>query len=156
MARRKAPSPQQIGRAGELFVAAELNRRGALATLFLTNTPRVDVVAISADGAQTVTIQVKTKGPRSPSWQWNLRSAELEQDAEDDCFLILVDLAPTSPAYYICSLRTVARAVVQRRKDQGPRPRTPDSLHTIIPLTMVADGKDAWHLLGVTIERESE
>ena len=35
-------SRQQIGRAGELFVAAELNRRGALATL--ANIARTDPV----------------------------------------------------------------------------------------------------------------
>ena len=39
------PSTQQIGRAGKLFVAAELNRRGASVTLYLTNTPRAAVVA---------------------------------------------------------------------------------------------------------------
>ena len=50
------PSRQQVGRAGELFVAAELNRRGASATLYLTNTPRVDVIATSPDGRRTINI----------------------------------------------------------------------------------------------------
>ena len=84
MAQRKPPIPQQIGRAGELFVAAELNRRRALATLYLTNTPRVDVVASSFDGGCTVNIQVKTKGPRSASWQWNINKAEKEQQTASD------------------------------------------------------------------------
>ena len=66
--------------------------------------------------------------------------------------MILVDLAPVYPEYYVCSLREVAQAVMQRRKDLGPRPRTPGSPHTIIPLSMVEAGKDAWYRLDVTME----
>ena len=94
MARRKYPTPQQVGRAGELFVAAELNRRGALTTLYLTNTPRVDVVATSPDGLRTVHIQVKTKGRGSAMWQWNIKKAEAEQQAPGDDYMVLVDLDP--------------------------------------------------------------
>ncbi len=110
----KPPTPQQVGRAGELFVAAELNRRGALATLYLTNTPRVDVVALSPDGKRTVSIQVKTKGPRSASWQWDLNKARAEQHAAESDYMVLVDLAPAHPAYYVCPLSEVARHCLAR------------------------------------------
>lgn len=36
---------QQTGRAGEHFVAAELNRRGAYAVTFAGNMPKIDVMA---------------------------------------------------------------------------------------------------------------
>ena len=50
MRQRKYPTPQQVGRAGELFVADELSRRGAQATLDPRNASRVDVVATSPAG----------------------------------------------------------------------------------------------------------
>ena len=154
MARRKYPSPQQVGRAGELFVAAELNRRGALATLYLTNTPRVDVVATSPDGTRTVNIQVKTKGRGSAVWQWNIKKAEAEQQAPDNDYIVLVDLKPQHPAYYVWRLRDVAQICVADHqawlKAKGGRwPRTPDSTHTAISVKEVESGKDAWPILGV-------
>ena len=154
MARRKYPTPQQVGRAGELFVAAELNRRGALATLYLTNTPRVDVVATSPDGLRTVHIQVKTKGRGSASWQWNIKKAEAEQQAPGDDYMVLVDLDPPQPAYYVWPLRAVAKTRFENhhtwlKAKGGQRPRTPDSTHTAIRLAEIEAGKDAWHILGV-------
>ena len=97
MKQRKYPTPQQVGRAGELFVAADLNRRGALATLYLTNTPRVDVVAMRPDTSRTVNLQVKTKGPRSKGWQWDINTARAERQAPESDFLVLVDLQPAAP-----------------------------------------------------------
>lgn len=160
MARQKRyPTPQQVGRAGELFVAAELNRRGALATLYLTNAPRVDVVATSPDGFPTVNIQVKTKGPRSNVWQWDIRKAESEaevdiNDPEPNDFLIFVDLKPTHPDYYIWRLQDIAWKCVTNHRAWlksigGKRPRNPKSPHIGISLEDVKDGKNAWHLLEV-------
>ena len=83
MARRRHPTPQQVRRSGELFVAAELNRRGVLPTLNFTNTPRIDVVAASPDGTRAVNIQAKTKGRGSAMWQWNIDKAKAEQRAPE-------------------------------------------------------------------------
>jgi len=49
------------GVAGEYFVAAELSRRGWIATMTLKNTPNIDVIATTPDGSSTVNIQVKTR-----------------------------------------------------------------------------------------------
>ena len=159
MKQQQHPTPQQVGRAGELFVAAELNRRGALATLYLTNTPRVDVVALSPDGNRTVNIQVKTKGPRSASWQWDLNKARAEEHAAESDYMVLVDLAPAQPAYYVCPLHEVARHCLARsqallKKQGGTRPKNPASTHTVILLEMVKAGKDAWDILRVAPQRE--
>jgi len=48
------------GIAGEHFVAAEISKRGAIATITLKNVPNIDVLASSVDGKRTVNIQVKT------------------------------------------------------------------------------------------------
>ena len=47
--------------AGEYFVAAELSRRGWIATLTLKNTPNIDAIATTLDGSRTINIQVKTR-----------------------------------------------------------------------------------------------
>ena len=52
-----------IGRAGEHYVAAELNRLEVYATPFSGNLPGIDVLATSTDGEHTALIQVKTKRP---------------------------------------------------------------------------------------------
>jgi hypothetical protein len=48
------------GVAGEYFVAAELSRRGYVASLTLRNTRGIDVLASNSDATKTVGIQVKT------------------------------------------------------------------------------------------------
>ena len=156
---RKYPTPQQEGRAGELFVAADLNRRGALATLYLTNTPRVDVVAMRPDTSRTVNIQVKTKGPRSKGWQWDINTARAERQAPESDFLVLVDLQPAAPAYYVVQLRDIATRVSEKHaayvaRHGGTRPINPDSRHTVIAVKEVEAGQDAWGLLGVIPDAE--
>ena len=47
-----------IGRAGEHYVAAELNRRGAYASPFSGNVPGIDIVATDQDRQQMAYIQV--------------------------------------------------------------------------------------------------
>ena len=62
----------KIGRAGEHYVAAELNRRGAHASPFSGNVPEIDIVATDDDGKRIAHIQVKTK--RSPgNWHMGLK-----------------------------------------------------------------------------------
>jgi len=62
----RGASNQQVARAGEHFVAAELNKRGAYAVTFAGNMPKIDLLACNADQSRTVQIQVKTKkGGRS-------------------------------------------------------------------------------------------
>ena len=143
-------TPHQVGRAGRLLVADELNRRGALATL--TNAPRVHVVVMRPDTSRTVNIHVKSK--RYKVWQWDIDQAEAERQASENDFLVFVDLQPSEPAYYIWRLRDFAKRKVEvhdawLKSIGGRRPRTPDSRHTGISVEEVEAGKDAWHILGV-------
>ena len=55
----KVPS-NQIGIAGEYFVAAELSRRGHIASVTLKNTKGIDVLVTDADAENYIGIQVKT------------------------------------------------------------------------------------------------
>ncbi len=56
-----------MGQAGEYLVAAELSRRGLIATTFTGNVPHYDIIASDEQGRH-VSVQVKTA--RSGSWQF--------------------------------------------------------------------------------------
>jgi hypothetical protein len=56
------------GVAGEYFVAAELSRRGYIASITLRDTRGVDVLASNQDAARSVGIQVKTSQRGGPEW----------------------------------------------------------------------------------------
>ncbi len=58
---RRGARNQQTARAGEYFVAAELNKRGAFAVTFAGNMPKIDLIACNQNQSRTVHIQVKTK-----------------------------------------------------------------------------------------------
>ena len=60
-------STKLVGQAGEYLVAAELSRRGLIATTFTGNVPHYDIIASDENGRH-VSVQVKTT--RSGSWQF--------------------------------------------------------------------------------------
>ena len=93
---------QQTARAGEYFVAAELNRRGAYAVTFAGNMPKIDILASNSDQSRTVSIQVKTR--RSGSWQTSIDQGKKCRPLDDENnFWIFVDLENPNafPLYYI-------------------------------------------------------
>ena len=54
-------NPQQVGRAGELYVAAQIHRRGGYAVTFARNMPGTDMLACDATKRRRISIQVKTR-----------------------------------------------------------------------------------------------
>lgn len=156
----KGPISIHLWNAGKCLVAAELLRRGAYVELDLGGYSDPDVVAYSRDRARKVQIKVKAKGIRSkriPGWQWKLNQAREARNSPANKYLVLVDLAPAQPEYYVCKLRLIARRVLQNHKyflsqHRGVRPRTPESEHTVIPLEAVYKRKEDWEQLGVLDE----
>jgi hypothetical protein len=64
-------SPVLAGVSGEYFVAAELSRRGCIASISLRNTRGVDVLATNANATRSVTLQCKTTRSKDRSWLLN-------------------------------------------------------------------------------------
>lgn len=60
-------SNKLVGQTGEYLVAAELSRRGLIATTFTGNVPHYDIIASNERG-QHISVQVKAS--RSSSWQF--------------------------------------------------------------------------------------
>ncbi len=76
----------KIGRAGEHYVAAELNRRGAYASPFSGNVPGIDIVATDDERQNMAYIQVKTKRFARQRWPLSLRHAwEIPKDVSCLC-----------------------------------------------------------------------
>ena len=71
MAQRSRLSTGLSGVAGEYLVAAELSRRGYIASITLRNTRGIDILASNADATRSVGIQVKTNQRSSRSWVLN-------------------------------------------------------------------------------------
>ena len=67
MAKRSGRSNKVVGATGEYLVAAELSRRGLIATTFTGNVPHYDIIASNAEG-ETCLVQVKAG--RLASWQF--------------------------------------------------------------------------------------
>lgn len=154
---KRGERSQQVARAGELFVAAELNKRGGIATLYLTNTPRVDVIATDQMQRKTASIQVKSKSSSSTQWQLNIdKLKEESQRANESDFIVLVDLGDDSspPSYYVCSLKQFAAERLKRHEHWlkahgGSRPSGSKSPHHAVRPQDVVGWRDRWDLLGI-------
>jgi hypothetical protein len=128
----------RTGIAGEFFVAAELSRRGWIATLTAKNTPDVDVLASRPTGDVHARIQVKT---RTPAYKYAHRVGREIKLVGDHDFLVLVDLGHEgdSPQYWIVPTRVAAGLL------KNEQIRTVD----------VAQFKGSWELLdeaGVAVD----
>lgn len=151
----RKPTPHQVGRAGEHFVAAELLRRGAYAVTFAGNMPEIDILASNVDQTRTVAVQVKTK--RSGTWQTSLK--EWKQRAPEIGalrFWVFVDLtnAGILPSYYVVPEDWIQRDIDTHHeaylaKHGGKRATTPTSTHHAISRPRIAQWQDRWDLLGI-------
>ncbi len=98
------------GISGEYFVAAELSRRGFIATLTLKNTRGVDILASDEEAKRTLAIQVKTTTKNKNEWMLSEKS---ENFVSDSHYYILVRLNElgASPTYHIVPSRVVAEEI---------------------------------------------
>jgi len=95
------------GIAGEYFVAAELSRRGFVASITLRNTRGIDVLATNTDVSRSVGIQVKTN--QRPQAEWILNQ-KVESYYSDTLLYIFVNLRKPGqrPDFYIVPSKEVA------------------------------------------------
>jgi hypothetical protein len=144
---------QQVGQAGEHFVAAELHRRGAYAVTFSGNMPNIDILASDTEQKRTVAIQVKTK--TTGTWHTTiLRGAPRTENAEEDRFWILVDIGQDPerpPGYWIVPEWWIVNHIHVRyqEKPRGAWSRNPDSKHFAIIPKNVEQWRDRWDLLAI-------
>lgn len=149
---------QQVGRAGELLVAAEIHRLGGYAVTFSGNMPNIDVLASNLDQSRIVTIQVKTK--RSGTWRTDSRRALPENRIQDPAgirYWVMVSLPapPNPPAFFVMEESWVLddihqRASAYRKRYRSERGEERPSFHHAIAVNRIEEWCSRWDILGVT------
>ena len=141
----------QAGISGEYFVAAELSRRGYVASLTLRNTRGIDVLASNADATKSVGIQVKTCQWVEPVWLLNEKA---EADSAENLFYVFVCLPQTgAPSFYVVPQRVVATQVRDSHQRWLATPGRGGRPHRDNPNRKFGDPngvyRDRWDLLGL-------
>lgn len=95
------------GVSGEYFVAAELSKRGYLASITLRNTKGVDILCSNSDASKTVGIQVKSNKGSHRSWILNQKVEDYFADSLFYVFVCLNDNQKT-PDYFIVPSKVVS------------------------------------------------
>jgi len=86
---RKNIESRLIGVCGEYFVAAELSRRGYLASLTLRNTKGIDILVSNQNASKLVGIQVKTRSGKEKEW---ILDQKAENYVGENLFYVFVNL----------------------------------------------------------------
>jgi hypothetical protein len=110
MAQRSRLSTGLSGVAGEYFVAAELSRRGYIASITLRNTRGIDILASDGNATKSVGIQVKTNQSIGKEWMLNNKIESEDHSKSKNLFYIFVRLNDMGePEYYIVPRRAVIK-----------------------------------------------
>ena len=99
-----------VGVSGEYFVAAELSRRGYIASISLRNTRGLDILATNQEATRSITIQVKTSQVAHNTW---ILSEKSEHFVSRNHFYVFVGLAGIEerPIYHIVPSQVVAKHI---------------------------------------------
>lgn len=146
----------RISIAGEFFVAAELTRRGYVATLTAKNTKTIDLLVSDKTAQQQVAVQVKTCDD-AKRLKWKM-SDSVEKADSSNLFFVLVNMnSGAEPTYYVVPSKYIAYRV---REDYENWLNTPGKNGHIRQETTMRtfefldeqerkQYEDAWHLLGI-------
>jgi hypothetical protein len=152
MAQRSLLSTGLSGVAGEYFVAAELSRRGYIATVTLRNARGVDILAVRDDGSgrAPVQIQVKTNQGHAKSWVLSKKAEDLQADTLFYAFVSLNGL-DGAPEYHIVRSADVARFCRDSHRAWLATPGRAGRPHVDNPIRQFQDKpgwfRDRWDLL---------
>jgi hypothetical protein len=140
------------GVAGEYFVAAELSRRGYIASISLRNTRGIDILVTNADASRTVTIQCKTNQRGKKAWVLNEKCEEYHSPTH---FYVFVALGSPDrrPTFHIVPSEAVARFVTEDHRTWLSTPGRNGRRHVDNAVRRFIDPSDdyleRWDLLGL-------
>lgn len=140
------------GVSGEYFVAAELSRRGYIASITLRNTKGIDILVSNAAATRSVGLQVKTDQGERKGWLLNKKA---ENYYANNLFYVFVNLKNdrSRPDYYIVPSKVVSEYVKKGHAEWLRTPGKRVKQHTDTPMRMFRDENDKylekWELLGL-------
>lgn len=144
-----------VGVTGEYYVAAELSRRGYIASITLRNSRGIDIIASNSDASKSITVQVKTNSDGSAKWVVNKKSEDFYSASHFYIFVSLKPLSDEQPAYHIVPSEYVSQSIkaghenwLSGTKKDGT-PRKDSSMRKFEDLEGKYSGQ--WQLLGLWI-----
>ena len=148
---------------GEYLVAAELCRRGFIATTFTGNVPHYDIIASNASGRHQA---VQVKAIKGGTWQFDVRAfAEIQFDGKKqllgrateapypDLVCVFVRVREQgADEFYILTWNDVQKIAIAGHHRYleahgGVRPKKHDSFHIAIRPEMLEEHRDKWDVL---------
>ena len=158
---QKGRSNKLVGATGEYLVAAELSRRGLIATTFTGNVPHYDIIA-SDDAGHHVSVQVKAS--KGGSWQFaNITNfCEITFSGKRQIvgkgkpspiqrlvFVFVSIDVDGNDHFFVLTWRQLRDLLVKQhkaylKKHNGVRPKRWDSLHAGIIETSLYPYRDKW------------
>ena len=123
------------GVAGEYFVAAELSRRGWIATVTLKNTPNIDVIATTPDGLRSINIQVKTRSIKN-RYGWILNRTIEKPMQGENFYVAFVDLKGIEerPDFYLIPRSLFSKWIAERHSQWLATPGRAGKAHVDSPI----------------------
>ena len=154
-------SNKLVGQTGEYLVAAELSRRGLIATTFTGNVPHYDIIASDETGKH---VSVQVKAGRGASWQFgNITQfcaikfhgksqivGDMKACPVRRLIVIFVKIAEDRhDRFYILTWQRLRDLLVKGHKaflqrHDGVRPQRWDSLHSAISEKTLLPYRDRW------------
>ena len=145
---------------GEYLAAAELGRRGWIATTFTGSLPGFDILAVNPDGR---ILEAQVKAIRSATWQLNagqfldidiengvqfVRGPKAIKTAGRICIFVQVRDAGSKErdAFYVFRWEDLQHILLEDYKS-GPRPKNPNTLHHALQPKRLAPFRENWAIL---------
>ncbi len=131
------------GVSGEYFVAAELSKRGYIASITLRNTKGIDVLCSNPDATKTIGIQVKTNSSSKRSW---ILSKKSEDYFADKLFYVFVNLnnGHRHPDFFIVPSEYVAEYIKRSHKKWLETPGKKGQKHKDTSMRKFDDPKEKY------------
>ncbi len=109
-------NPVLAGVSGEYFVAAELSKRGYIASITLRNSKGVDILCSNSNATKSVGIQVKTNRGSKRSWILNQKA---ENYYADNLFYVFVNLNDNEkhPDFFVVPSKIVAKYIKEHHEN---------------------------------------
>lgn len=102
-----------VGMAGEHFVAAELLRRGILASVTMGNAKKADVIARNLESSKIQVVEVKSSSRK----QWVVGKIPESNDTRIWIFVDIPKEPESPPAYYVCSAKELNGILTKKDRE---------------------------------------
>ena len=128
MEKKAKPDNNNIGNAGEYFIASILSSRGYITTITLCRAESYDILAIRPSDSKTIKIQVKTAWYNNKSFRVSPKD---EADPKTEYYYAFVTLKENKEVwdYYIVPAKIVSKSVREAHKNWKDRPGKNDQKH---------------------------